>query len=369
MPCGSYKGKIKTGALLMLEDYNPSVKGYALDAEFVVWLPLATTEILIRCRSHHPLHRGGFGNADCFTFYDMDRMTQKTIYALGVFDGVHAGHGALLRCCRALAEASHMAAGVVTFAAHPDMLVHGQAPRLINTIADRECLLKGLFSMDTVVTLPFDKALRDTPWQDFFARLLTEYQAGGLVCGHDFRFGARGEGSAVLLQGACAQAGIPCQVVPQQKIDGIPISSTYIRQLLEQGDMERACHFLGHPHIFTGTVTPGQKLGRTIGIPTANLHPSGALVQLRHGVYACRAFVDGREHLAVTNVGTRPTVNGKSLTIESWLPDFAGELYGKRLTLAFYAYLRPEKKFPCLGDLQAEIQKNAAQVREFFGKT
>lgn len=295
-------------------------------------------------------------------------MKEKTVYALGVFDGVHAGHAALLRACRVLADETNMAAGVVTFVTHPDMLVLGQATALINTLADRALLLKQ-FHMDAVVTLPFDRSLRDTPWRAFFARLLAEYGAGGLVCGHDFRFGARGEGNAALLKTACEQAGIPCVVVPEQKLDGVTVSSTYIRQLLEQGEMARACRFLGHPHILSGIVTPGQRLGRTIGIPTANFRPEEGLVPLKHGVYACRAYVEGRPYLAVTNVGTRPTVSGEGVTVESWLLDFTGNLYGKPMTLAFYDFLRPEKKFPTLAHLQEEIQKNSAQVREYFGKT
>lgn len=295
-------------------------------------------------------------------------MKEKTVYALGVFDGVHAGHAALLRACRVLADETNMAAGVVTFDTHPDMLVLGQATALINTLADRALLLKQ-FHMDAVVTLPFDRSLRDTPWRAFFARLLAEYGAGGLVCGHDFRFGARGEGNAALLKTACEQAGIPCIVVPEQKLDGVTVSSTYIRQLLEQGEMARACRFLGHPHILSGIVTPGQRLGRTIGIPTANFHPEEGLVPLKHGVYACRAYVEGKPYLAVTNVGTRPTVSGEGVTVESWLLDFTGNLYGKPMTLAFYDFLRPEKKFPTLAHLQEEIQKNSAQVREYFGKT
>lgn len=295
-------------------------------------------------------------------------MRQKTVYALGFFDGVHVGHAALLRACRAMADARSLSAGVVTFASHPDGLVLGQSPRLINTGADREFLLRR-FGMDAIVTLPFDKSVMDTPWEVFFAGLLSRYDVGGLVCGQDFRFGARGEGTARILAEACAGAGIPCTVVPEQKLEGITVSSTYIRQLLEAGDMETACHFLGHPHIFTGTVMPGRHLGRTIGIPTANLHPPEELVRLKHGVYACRALLDGKAYCAVTNIGTRPTVSGTGVTAEAWILDFAGDLYGRTVTLAFHAFLRPERKFPSLEDLRREIQKNAAQAQDFFGKT
>ena len=293
-------------------------------------------------------------------------MTEKTIYALGFFDGVHAGHAALLRACRTMAEAQGLPAGVITFTSHPDTLVTGVTPALINTPADRERLLRR--SVDRVTELSFDKALMDTPWQTFFAMLLHKYNAGGLVCGHDFRFGAGGAGTAQTLREACKQAGIPCTVVPEQKIDGVTVSSTYIRRLLEQGQMETACRFLGHPHILTGTVVPGRQLGRTMGIPTANFRLPEGLVSLRHGVYACQALVEGRTYLAVTNIGTRPTVCGSHVTAEAWLLDFGGDLYGKTMTLQFYAFLRPEKKFSDLAALQAEIRENARQVQAFFGK-
>ena len=292
-------------------------------------------------------------------------MKEKTIYALGFFDGVHLGHQALLGACRELAEQENCRTGVVTFTTHPDALVTGNAPKLINTPMDRQRIL-GHYGMDRVVELPFDKALMEMPWQEFFRLLLEKYSAGGLVCGHDFRFGNKGEGNAVLLQQACRQAGIPCRVVPEQKVEGITVSSTYIRRLLEDGDMEQAVRFLGHPHILTDTVVSGRHLGRTIGVPTANIAVSEGVVQPRLGVYACRAVIDGVQYPAVTNVGNRPTVGGHHVTVEPWILDFQGDLYGKEITLLFYAFLRPEKKFPSMEALQEEIRKNAAQTRIFL---
>lgn len=291
-------------------------------------------------------------------------MKEKTIYALGFFDGVHLGHKALLSACRELAAETGALAGVVTFDGHPDTLVRGITPPLLNTPADRALLLKD-HGMDAIVTLTFDKALMDMPWQEFIQLLITEYCAAGFVCGSDFRFGRHGEGTAEKL----SELGIPCRIVPQQYLDGIRISSTHIRTLLEGGNMEKAVRFLGHPHILTGTVEYGRQLGRTIGIPTANLHiPEGVLTP-RLGVYACKATLEnGEEYMAVTNIGSRPTVNGHRITVEPWLLDFSGDLYGQRLTLSLYGFLRPERKFSDLEKLSAEIRKNEAQTRKFFGK-
>lgn len=290
---------------------------------------------------------------------------EKTIYALGFFDGVHLGHQALLQACRELAQKAGCMAGVVTFTSHPDTLVLGQTPGLINTTEDRKQLLLSM-GMDTVIELPFDKQLMTMPWQDFFLLLLETYHAAGLVCGDDFRFGYKGEGNALLLEEACRSAGIPCTVVSEYLVDGVRVSSTHVRHLLEQGDLETANRFLGHPHSLTGKVTSGRGLGHTMGIPTANLLLPEELVTPKLGVYACKAMVDGVEHLAVTNIGSRPTVGGHQVRVESWLLDFNGDLYGKQLTLTFHKFLRPEKNFSGLEELRKEILKNAAETRKLM---
>ena len=290
---------------------------------------------------------------------------EKTIYALGFFDGVHLGHQALLAACRSLAEQTEAKPGVVTFAGHPDTILSGHTPPFLNTMEDRERLLRQ-YGMETVRVLPFDENLMRMPWQEFFRLLREEYGAAGLVCGGDFRFGYRGEGTAEKLKAACEEASIPCAVVPQQTVDGIRVSSTHIRALIENGEMEAAVKFLGHPHILTGVVQKGATLGRKIGAPTANLAISGGQIVPKFGVYACRIATQQGEFLAVTNVGTRPTVAGEGITVEPWILDFQGDLYGKTVVLSFYAFLRPEKKFPSLSELQAEIQKNALQTRDFF---
>lgn len=289
-------------------------------------------------------------------------MKEKTIYALGFFDGVHLGHQALLAACRELAKESGCKAGVATFTGHPDTLVTGKTPALINSPEDRRRLLIH-YNIEQILELPFDRALMNMPWQNFYRMLREEYGAAGFVCGEDFRFGSRGEGTAMLLQEVCKAEHIPCVIVPQLKLGDTPVSSTHIRTLLEQGQMEEAVRFLGHPHILTGTVAEGKKLGRTIGIPTANLHLPEGVICPKHGVYACKATALGQTYLAVTNIGTRPTVSGEGITVEPWLLDFEGDLYGKELSLQFHTFLRPEEKFCSLSSLQAEIWKNAEKTR------
>jgi len=293
-------------------------------------------------------------------------MKKKTIYALGFFDGVHMGHQALLAACRSLAHRTGCKAGAVTFAAHPQSLLTGNAPKLINTVEDRKRLLSG-YGMEELIVLPFDETLMHTHWSAFLTAL-TRSGAAGFVCGSDFRFGSGGLGTAKKLEAYCKRRALPYAIVPQQLLEGVRVSSTHIRGLLEAGDMEEANRFLGHFHFLTGQVIHGRGLGHTIGIPTANLTLPEQLVQPKFGVYACKTVVDGKEYLAVTNVGTRPTVEGSHVTVEPWILDFEGDLYGKEITLVFCKFLRPEKKFPTLEQLKGQILRDADRTKKLLGK-
>lgn len=294
-------------------------------------------------------------------------MKEKTIYALGFFDGVHLGHRALLDSCRELACRERGRVGAMTFSTPPQALITGEAPGLINTAHDRRKLLTQC-GAEEILELPFDRALMTMPWQDFIRLLRADHGAGGFVCGQDFRFGHKGRGTAALLEAYCREEGLPFAVVPDQLRHGIRVSSTHIRGLLEQGEMEEANRFLGHPHILSGQVISGRHLGRTIGVPTANLALPEQVLCPRKGVYASMASIRGQRYPAVTNIGSRPTVGGSHITVEPWILGFSGDLYGQELTLEFHAFLRPEKKFDSLTALQGEIQENARQTLEFFQK-
>ena len=291
-------------------------------------------------------------------------MNETSIYALGFFDGVHLGHQALLKECRRLARELNRKPCAISFQRHPMSLFTDNPPLLISSMADRETLLRR-YGMEEIHFLPVTKDVMSTPWRDFLLGLI-ERGASGFVCGDDFRFGSKGEGDAEKLKAFCAERGFPCVIVPEQSEDGRRISSTYIRTLLERGDMATAVKFLGHPYLLTGTVQKGVSLGRTLGTPTANLVFSKEQVVPKFGVYACKITTDQGEFLAVTNVGTRPTVEGTGVTVEPWILDFEGDLYGKDVELAFHYFLRPEQKFDSLEELQAEIHRNAEQTRAYF---
>ena len=292
-------------------------------------------------------------------------MNEKTIYALGFFDGVHLGHQMLLAACRHLAEENNCQSGVVTFASHPDALVSGNAPALLNTSEDRRLLLTA-FGVDAVLELTFNEKLMTTPWSAFLTWLIDQ-GAAGFVCGEDFRFGAKGEGTAEKLATFCEEQNLPYIIVTEQVIDGEKISSSRIRTLLEQGNVEQANRLLGHLHMLTGTVVSGQQLGRTIGFPTANLAlPEGLLIP-KFGVYACQVSIDDElDYAAVANIGIRPTVNGTEPLMELHLLDFEGDLYGQELLVTLHAFLRPEQKFDSLEELKAQIAEDIAQTRKML---
>lgn len=290
--------------------------------------------------------------------------SNKRVFALGFFDGVHLGHQALLRECCSLAKLLDCKAESITFDRHPQTLFLDKVPPLINTADDRISLLRS-YGIGPITKFPVVKEIMTMPWQDFF-RLLMDWGAVGFVCGHDFRFGHKGEGNAEKLRSACGAEGIPCVVVSEQLVDGIRVSSTHIRTLIQAGDMETAARFLGHPHFLSGEVVGGRHLGHKLGFPTANVLLPEGIVCPKHGVYACKVRVGENTYTTVTNVGSRPTVDGHQIRTESWLLDFDGNLYGQTIRLEFYKFLRPERKFESLDALKAAVMADGEKTREYF---
>ena len=295
---------------------------------------------------------------------------RKRVIALGFFDGIHIGHAALLN--RTLLRAVEIDAipSALSFDIHPDTLVYGKPVPLINSAAGRADLIRRLFGIENVIFIHFNREVMQMPWQQFVQTLIREMDAAWFVVGHDFRFGWKGEGNAQRLNAYCEEHGIGCDVIPAVTLDGRVVSSTYIRELIEAGDMERANEFLGHPHTLVDTVHYGYRLGTKMGTPTINMQfPDGVLVP-RHGVYAAKAVLeDGSEHMAVTNVGVRPTVSGEDrVSVESFILDYSGNLYDRQVRIEFFAFLRPEKKFPSVEALKAQILRDAEETRRFFAE-
>ena len=294
---------------------------------------------------------------------------KEKVIALGFFDGVHLGHGALLRRTAQEAAARGVTPAVFTFDRPPKEVITGQPCPLINSPEDRRDLVRRLYGIKEVIMAPFDQEMMTTPWDEFVTRILIgRYHAVHLVAGHDHHFGHKNQGTPELLEEKCRQLGLGCDIIPKVEIGGIVVSSTYIRRLVELGQMERANAFLGHPHQLTGTVGHGRGLGSSRLFPTANLRIPPHVLVPAHGVYIARAALpDGSCYPAVTNVGTRPTVNnGTDVTVEASLLDFSGDLYGQTIRLEFFRHLRQEIRFDSLDALRVQITADAAATRAFF---
>lgn len=309
---------------------------------------------------------------------------QRRVIALGFFDGVHLGHGALLRAVKETADRLGAVPAALTFDESPAAVITGKMVPLLTTVQERTALMKQLYGLREVVIAPF-QTMQHMDWGDFIA----EYLVNGLgavhvVAGHDFRFGYQGHGNPDRLCGKCEELGVGCEVIQKVELEGVTVSSTYIRALVAQGEMERADQFLGHPFRLTGAVNHGKRLGSALGCPTINLSLPAEMIAPAFGVYATRVWVlpacpgnhgpSGPQCLpgegpytAVTNVGVRPTVaDGDRVTVECFLLDFSGDLYGRTVRVEFCKYLRPEKKFPSVEALAEEIKRNARQTRDYF---
>lgn len=302
----------------------------------------------------------------------MEHMNQKKrVIALGFFDGVHNGHAALMRRTAQVAKEIGAVPSAFTFDPHPQTVITGKPLPLITSPEDRTDLMRKYYGIEDVIVQPFTPEFRQQPWRKFLEEtLIRDCGAVHLVAGHDYHFGFKGEGNPQKLQEACKELGVGCDIIEKVELDSITVSSTYIRELISAGDIERANLFLGHPYTLSDRVSHGKKLGTTLGFPTVNLKLKEHVLPPAKGVYATKVILEnGETHIAVTNVGTRPTVDdGNHLTIEGFILDFSGDLYGQKIQMEFYQYLRPEKKFPSFEALKEEVYRNAEQTREYFAE-
>lgn len=295
----------------------------------------------------------------------------KRAIALGFFDGVHIGHGALLERVKERAAQMGAMPSVLSFDVHPDNLVFGRETPLINSAIGREDMIRRIYGINNVVFLHFNQHLMHMPWQEFAKTIIQELNIGWIVVGHDFCFGYRGEGTALRLQEYCKAKGIGCDIIQPVMLDGRVVSSTYIRRLIALGDMEQARRYLGHPHSLANTVRSGYHLGSRMGTPTINMvFPDGVLVP-KYGVYVTRVVLeDGSSYAAATNVGLRPTTgNHERANVESHILDYSGNLYDRQARVDFYSYIRPERRFDDFDALSRQIKADAEISRNYFPQT
>ena len=269
--------------------------------------------------------------------------------AIGTFDGVHVGH-------RRVIEGADT---VLTFEPHPLHVLHPEAePKLIMPVEIKRDVIEGL-GVSELVVIPFDRAFSRITAEQFCSDVLVAALGAERVSvGENFRFGARAKGDPQLL---ASRREFSTEVVPLVEVDGETVSSTRIRALIAAGDVDGAMRCLGAPFLLQGEVVPGDRRGRELGFPTANIVPADELVCPGHGVYA--AFANGRP--AAVNVGVRPTFEtGRGLLVETYLIDFDGDLYGEILRVAFLARLRGERRFPSAEELVEQMHRDVAEARE-----
>ena len=281
----------------------------------------------------------------------MIEVTKPRAIALGYFDGVHLGHRALMQKAVERAKQISGTSAVFTFDVHPDSVVMGRQVPLLTANAYRRDEIKLLGGVDEVIFGHFDERMQHMDWRDFIHKMLIgQFHAGWIISGRNNRFGYKGLGNAEGMAAECEKAGIGYDCIEDIKVDGIVVSSTYIRQLIAQGDMEGAAKFLGHPYTVTGIVEHGRRVGTSVlKVPTVNLHlPS---------------------EMAATNIGVKPTfVDGGAPTIEPHLLDFSGDLYGKMIHVELHKFLRPEMQFESVEALKNAIDENIRQTRELFAE-
>ena len=289
------------------------------------------------------------------------------IVALGNFDGFHLGHRAVVG--RAVARGAHERKPVIvaTFDPHPVRYFKPHAPPFrLTSLVQRERLF-GQAGADAMLVFKFDAELAATSADDFVGELLgRRIGASGVVTGEDFTFGAKRAGTAAVLRDLGAANGIAAETVAAFDLDGMPVSSSRIREALKAGDPGTATRLLSRPFAIEGVVVHGDKRGRELGWPTANVE-LGPYQRPAYGIYAVRVRLDdGSEHDGVASLGVRPMFDPPKELLEAVLFNFEGDLYGRTIEVSFHHYLRPEMKFDGLEALKHQMDKDAAEARRLI---
>jgi riboflavin kinase/FMN adenylyltransferase len=297
-----------------------------------------------------------------------DGALRGAVLAMGNFDGVHRGHQAVIAAAEARAKEFSRPAGVLTFEPHPRAFFHPGEPLFRLTDEATKLRLLAATGLDGAVVLTFNAALAATTAEDFVAHILVgRFAVSGVIVGFNFHFGKNRAGSPGFLTEQGRKYGFAVDIVPPFELDGRPVSSGPIRDALIAGRVTDAAVLLGFPWFVSGKVIHGDKRGRELGFPTANLELD-ASCGLRHGVYAVRVGVDGRRHDGVANFGRRPMFDSGAVLLEVFLFDFAGDLYDRDIDVAFIDWIREEKLFSSVDELVRNMDNDAAQARAVLAK-
>jgi riboflavin kinase / FMN adenylyltransferase len=297
---------------------------------------------------------------------ELERLRGPLFLAIGVFDGVHRGHQAVISTSADHAAASNGTPVVVTFDPHPEKVLRPQAaPHLLSATEHKIALIRAL-GVEHLLIITFDKQFAATEPEDFVQKLVIHSKPLREICvGHEWSFGKNRRGNLDLLKKLGAKFNFDVVGIPPVKINGAVVSSTAIRQAIEKGDWAKAAEMLGREYTILGTVTRGDNLGKKIGFPTANLSAHSEQFP-PNGVYVAEARIDGELYRGVINLGIRPTVSsGKSeRVLEIHLFDFNRDIYGHDVEVRFLKFLRSEKKFQDLDTLVQQIRQDVEQARQ-----
>ncbi|GBD11557.1 Riboflavin biosynthesis protein RibF [bacterium HR23] len=285
---------------------------------------------------------------------------------IGVFDGVHLGHRHLFATLRTEAQRRGLHTVALTFRNHPRLFLYPERPfPLLSTPEERMRLIRQQ-GVEAVIPLTFDADLARVPAQAFLQALVERLKMRLLVAGQDFALGYHRQGTLPVLQALGNQMGFAVVVASPFLLDGRVVSSSAIRQAVLDGRVEEASRMLGRPPALEGTVRAGAGRGRQLGYPTANLEVEPSLAIPANGIYATLAVVDGRRWPSATSIGTRPTFGEGVRTVETYILDFTGDLYGRRLRLEFVRRLRDEQAFPTVQALVEQMARDIAQARSIL---
>lgn len=296
-------------------------------------------------------------------------ISRPTVLTLGVFDGLHLGHQKIMETVAKRAAAVDAVATAITFDPHPRAVLHpDSAPPLLQTLDQRLANFEVL-GIEQVIVIPFDADFAAQPAEDFISRVIHDrLQAKEVHLGKDFAFGKNRGGTIDLLREMSNELGFIAEEVPEVRLREKRISSSRIRHLLTDGKVNLARRMLGRPYGVEGTIIRGARRGHTIGFPTANLHPTNRVVP-KFGVYATATLVNGEWRRSITNIGVRPTFeNDSEPSIETFIFDYDGDLYGDVLRVRFLHRIRDERKFNGIDELTMQINKDTLLALNYFNR-
>lgn len=291
---------------------------------------------------------------------------EKTAIAIGKFDGIHRGHKALFQCLER-AGRTGLKKAVFTFDPSPAAYFSGHGVKELTTDREKRILFEQM-GIDYLVEYPFGKETAGVEPERYVNEFLLDKMNGALIiAGEDVSFGRGGKGDRALLERMSEEYGFRLEIIEKLKYGDREISSTYVREEVEKGDMEKAAKLLGEPFFIGGVVEDGKKLGRKLGMPTANLYPPSDKLLPPNGVYFSNVLLKGKTYPGVTNIGSRPTVeDGSRISVETYLLGLDAEIYGETIKVELLHYQRPERKFDNVEQLKVAVFQNIEEAKQYF---